>query len=279
MATTNSSTEVDWFEMEPAKNGMQSAEAVTIWLQHAGIPCAFIGEIALKSYGFVSSNKLGTSLIVADEKVEEAALILLLRGLERCSEGGNCTWEDDNLTNQSSSPASYHYHLNHGPQADPPHWSESLNLYKKSQIDPTLPDPGLGAPAPGDLNYTVVTDPRLPEWGRWKTSACPIQILTHPRFVETLFNQAVNCNPKWSGDKLAPWEWKVLLLKAMLGDPHQPEHLVALINGLEEPVRRYIELFDVKDLKRSRAFIDQVRLAYENKRAQRCECCRAVNFW
>lgn len=51
MASTNPSTQVPWFEMEPAKIGMKSAEAVTIWLQEARIPCAFIGEVALESYG------------------------------------------------------------------------------------------------------------------------------------------------------------------------------------------------------------------------------------
>ncbi|GLA03008.1 hypothetical protein AnigIFM60653_002579 [Aspergillus niger] len=266
MAFTNLSSQLRWFEMEPFKNGMKSAEAVTIWLHEAGIPCAFIGEVALSSYGALIPYKLGTSLIVADAKVHEASEALSNHGIEPCIKGKECDWENDALTEEASSPAPYHFHLDHGPQGNPPFWCESLKLYKKSDIDPTLPDPGLGVPGPEDQNYMVVTDPRLPERGRWKNSTCPVQILTEPRFFETIFNQAVNCRSgEYSADELAPWEGNVVRLKEMIDDAELQSHVVELINGLELPVRRYIELFDLEDLKPCRKFISQVRLGSKCK--------------
>ncbi|BCR98815.1 uncharacterized protein AKAW2_40498A [Aspergillus luchuensis] len=200
----------------------------------------------------------GTTLIVADAKVHEAAEALRTNGLEPCNGGENCDWENDALTEEASSPAPYHFHLDHGPQGTPPFWCESLKLYKKSDIDPKLPDPGLEVPGPGDRNYMVVTDPRLPQLGHWKSSTNPVQILSKSRFFETMFNQAVKCHANGlPDDHLTPWEWNVFRLKQM-GDGGQPNS--HMVEGLELPARRYIELLNMEDLKSSRDFIAQVRL-------------------
>ncbi|KAF7163926.1 hypothetical protein CNMCM6106_000698 [Aspergillus hiratsukae] len=67
-----------------------------------------------------------------------------------------------------------------------------LELHKKSRLPWTLPDIPLGAPAPDDPNYMLVTDDRLEEYdpkldlGRVPYTHYPVKMPTLPRYAESL---------------------------------------------------------------------------------------------
>ncbi|RHZ61820.1 uncharacterized protein CDV56_108170 [Aspergillus thermomutatus] len=152
-----------------------------------GIPNVMWGAYALIRYGAPLVIEDFT-FVIPDQHIDRAREVLLAANFPPCPKGDDCPLIQPNI----DLPHPYaHFDLDdYGP---PRHWHCSrLELHKKSRLLWTLPDIPLGAPAPDDPNYMLVTDDRLEEYdprmhiGRVPYTHYPVKIPTLVRYAESL---------------------------------------------------------------------------------------------
>ncbi|KAF7139669.1 hypothetical protein CNMCM5793_007268 [Aspergillus hiratsukae] len=120
-----------------------------------------------------------------------------------------------------------------------------LELHKKSRLLWTLPDIPLGAPAPDDPSYMLVTDDRLDDYdprmhlGRVPYTHYPVKMPTLPRYAESLaYGYLRERSREGEGHKLRAWFF--------LGEmTYIGLYCKLRVADLEEPrIRRFWRLLD-----------------------------------
>jgi hypothetical protein len=153
------------------------------------------------------------AFVIPDQHIDRAREVLLAANFISCPQGDDCHFVQPIFHH----PHSYaHFILEEEAQQRRDHEGQAgfwhpvrLELHKKSRLLWTLPDIPLGAPAPDDPNYMLVTDDRLDEYGprmqlgRVPYTHYPIKIPTLPRYAESLaYGYLRNRGPAGEGHSL-----------------------------------------------------------------------------
>ncbi|KAF7137075.1 hypothetical protein CNMCM5793_006963 [Aspergillus hiratsukae] len=160
-----------------------------------GIPNVMWGPFVLACYGAPLVLQ-EFSFVIPDQHIDRAREVLLAANFVPCQDECRLVQPVCNLPHPYA-----HFILDDKDQPRvvrddmPPLgiWhSFRLELHKKSRLLWTLPDIPLGAPAPDDPNYMLVTDDRLEEYdpklhlGRVPYTHYPVKMPTLPRYAESL---------------------------------------------------------------------------------------------
>ncbi|GAQ08704.1 hypothetical protein ALT_6025 [Aspergillus lentulus] len=183
------------FKFDGHKIDVDLIASITKMLDANGIPNVMWGPYVLERYG-ADLWIQDLTFVIPDPHIDRAREILLAANFPPCPEGDDCHL----VQPICRLPHSYaHFILDaRGPE---PHdhngktgfWHPfRLELHKKSRLLWALPDIPLGAPAPDDPNYMLVTDDRLDEYnpisrtGRVPHTHYPVKMPTLPRYAESL---------------------------------------------------------------------------------------------
>ncbi|PYH87743.1 hypothetical protein BO71DRAFT_436426 [Aspergillus ellipticus CBS 707.79] len=158
---------------------------VAFSLEEHEIPSCIWSEAALSIYGLPMSEESdlnSTAWIIPDILLGVTCLVLHNKKFSLCVDR-NC----DLLSGHGfHPPPDMHIHVK--PDSEHGGITHDLTFYRKSRVFWAFPDPPLGAPAPDDPTYMLVTDARLPEHpderGRQPTGNYPVKILTPARYIE-----------------------------------------------------------------------------------------------
>ncbi|PYH96479.1 hypothetical protein BO71DRAFT_428066 [Aspergillus ellipticus CBS 707.79] len=219
-------------------------------LDEAGVPSVFMLDGQLSAYG-IDIVRMTSAWVIADELIERACEALRSADFCVCEKGEDCGGMKPNLDFEDFAPA-YHFHFplrkDFFPEGN--EWTETLELYRKSDVLPNLPDPELGPPTPDDPNYMLVSDPSLPVdeigigGGRWPVGAYPIKIPRVPRFIEAMFQVILRHNP----DNHPMWSQWGMGLSSIAGysdyclERQKVNILTPNWDDVNPPARRFIEL-------------------------------------
>ncbi|GIK00925.1 hypothetical protein Aspvir_004955 [Aspergillus viridinutans] len=183
------------FKFNGQKVDVDLVASIAKLLDANGIPNVMWGPYVLARYGapLVLSD---FAFVIPDQHIERAREVLLAANFPPCPLGDDCQL----IQPFCRLPHSYaHFILDDKGQPPRAHNGQTgywhpfhLELHKKSQLLWTLPDIPLGAPAPDDPNYMLVTDDRLDEYnprvqlGRVPHTHYPVKMPTLPRYTESL---------------------------------------------------------------------------------------------
>ncbi|EDP52393.1 hypothetical protein KXW98_008484 [Aspergillus fumigatus] len=168
------------------------------------IPNVMWGPYVFRRYG-VPLILQEFTFVIPDQHIARAREVLLTANFASCCQD-DCRLVQP--TNRSPRPYAHFILANmERPSDEIPGWHYfRLDLHKKSQLLWTLPDIPLGAPAPDNPNYMLVTDNQLDKYnprsglGREPYTHHPVKIPTLPRYAESLaYMYLRECLPRPGG--------------------------------------------------------------------------------
>ncbi|GIJ85081.1 hypothetical protein Asppvi_003936 [Aspergillus pseudoviridinutans] len=200
------------FKFKGQKVDKDLVASIAKLLDANGIPNVMWGPYVLACYG-VPLVLDDFAFVIPDQHIDRARDVLLAANFPLCPQGDDCHL----LQPICTLPHSYaHFILKDEAQPPRGHNGQTgfshpfrLELHKKSQLLWTLPDIPLGAPAPDDPNYMLVTGDRTDVYdtrmqsGRVPYTHYPVKMPTLPRYAESLaYGYLRNQRPEGEGHSL-----------------------------------------------------------------------------